>query len=290
MIIPGKEIADILESQLKKKADNLRAQGVIPQLTTILIGESPDQLSYVSKKKEVAGRLGINFEFLHYSDIPSFEKLIGLLKDLSRKPEVTGMIIQQPLPPQLQTDSIYNFIPDLKEIEAHKIKTPYYPPISMAILTVLKYIVTNQNIDQLLPLNLAEDRPLIKKYLKHKKIVLAGRGITGGQPIGKTLNQFKINYMSINSRTLEPEEYYKNADIIITAVGKKVIQKECLKPGVILLNAGLRRENGKLVGDYDESEIVDIASFYTPTPGGIGPIDVLYLYHNLLEAAQKQCL
>ena len=74
MIIPGKEIADILESQLKKKADNLRAQGVVPQLTTILIGESPDQLSYVSKKKEVAERLGIKFEFLHYSDIPSFEK------------------------------------------------------------------------------------------------------------------------------------------------------------------------------------------------------------------------
>jgi len=92
----------------------------------------------------------------------------------------------------------------------------------------------------------------------------------------------------VGSTTPEPEVYIKEADVVITAVGKKIIDPGLLKPGVVLINVGLRRENGKLRGDYEESEIRDIASLYTPTPGGIGPIDVLYLFRNLIEAARIQ--
>ena len=115
-----------------------------------------------------------------------------------------------------------------------------------------------------------------------------GRGITGGLPIGKTLTKVKLNYIGINSVTPEPEAYIKEADIVITAVGKKILKPEHLKQGVVLLNVGLRREKGKLKGDYDEKEIRDIASLYSPTPGGIGPIDVLYLFYNLIQSATLQ--
>jgi len=129
---------------------------------------------------------------------------------------------------------------------------------------------------------------LFKKILKSKKIIVVGRGITGGKPIGKTLGDLNINYINTNSLTISPESYYITADLIITAVGKKVIEPAMLKPGVVLINTGVRKENGKLKGDYEEKEIKDIASFYTPTPGGSGPIDVVYLYKNLIDAAKMQ--
>jgi methylenetetrahydrofolate dehydrogenase (NADP+)/methenyltetrahydrofolate cyclohydrolase len=132
------------------------------------------------------------------------------------------------------------------------------------------------------------DRRFFKKAFRNKKIVLMGRGITGGKPIGKTLTDAKINYIGINSKTPDATTYLKEADVIVTAVGKKVILPEMLKPGVVLINVGLRRENGRLRGDYDEAEIKKIASFYTPTPGGIGPIDVMYLYKNLIESYKLQ--
>ncbi len=112
--------------------------------------------------------------------------------------------------------------------------------------------------------------------------------MTGGQPIGKTLSEFHINFLNTNSQTYNPEEYYQTADIVITSAGAKVIKLSDLKNGAMLLNVGLRRDNDKLVGDYDEKEIKNIASFYTGTPGGIGPIDVLYLYKNLIDATRLQ--
>ena len=124
--------------------------------------------------------------------------------------------------------------------------------------------------------------------MKHKKVVLIGRGKTGGYPIGEALTKFKINYININSQTPNPQQYLSDADVIVTAVGKKIITPQVLKEGVVLINVGLRREKGKLKGDYDENEIKKIAGFYTTTPKGLGPIDVLYLYKNLLEAAELQ--
>ena len=94
--------------------------------------------------------------------------------------------------------------------------------------------------------------------------------------------------MNINSQTPQPEEYYREADVIVPAVGKKILTPDMLKPGVILINVGVRKEEGKLKGDYDEKEVEPIAGSYTATPGGVGPLDVLYLYKNLVDAAKMQ--
>jgi methylenetetrahydrofolate dehydrogenase (NADP+)/methenyltetrahydrofolate cyclohydrolase len=155
-------------------------------------------------------------------------------------------------------------------------------------MTALKYIFSNTTISTDLFVDLAKDIPFFKSNLRNKKLIIVGRGITGGQPIGKVFSKIKLNFLSMNRQTHEPEQYYKDADIIISAVGSKVFKSDMLKPGVILLSAGLRREEGVLKGDYEENEIKDVAGFYTPTPGGIGPIDVVYLYKNLVEATKMQ--
>jgi len=286
MIIDGKKIASFLGREVKKEVIKLKKKK--PLLTVFLIGDSPDQISFVKIKSKIAKKLGIRYKLIHLKTTPNFIIFANKIKDEVNNPEVSGIIIQQPLPAQLSTNSIYNYIPQYKEIEGHRKKFIFYPPIGLSVLTIIKFIFSGKKIDKRLLVNLDKDRHFFKKIFKNKKVVLVGRGITGGKPIGQVLQDVKINYISINSQTVNPEEYLKSANIIITAVGKKIITPSMLKPGVILINVGLRKEQGKLKGDYEEKEIKEIASYYTPTPGGIGPIDVIYLYKNLVDAAKLQ--
>ncbi len=286
MKVPGNQIASQLNFYLKKEIKKLDKNK--PQLAVFLVGNASDQLSFIKIKKTVAGRLGIKFQLVHYKSVPQFENFACAIKAKANDPAVHGIIIQQPLPAQLQTDSIYNFIPLNKEIEGHRRKSPFYPPIGLAVLTVIKWIYFGSRQPQSLLVDPKSDRLMFKRKFHNKKVVLVGRGITGGAPIGKTLTDFKINYINLNSKTPQPESYYQDADLIISAVGKKVIFPQYLKKHVVLINVGCHRQMGKLCGDYDETEIRSQAEFYTPTPGGVGPIDVFYLYKNLIDAYKLQ--
>lgn len=288
MKIACKSIAEDLETNLKERVQEMKKKGKHPCIMDILIGDSREQLSFVTIKEKTAKKLGIGFKLVHIERTPIFEKFANMLKTYSNDPKVTGIIIQQPLPSQLQTDSLYRYIPTEKEIEGHKQKSPFFPPLGLAVLSVLKTVYMQPEDMKSSIFDMAADGAAMRKLLKHKRIVLIGRGITGGQPIGKTLSHLKINYLSVNSKTHEPEQYYREADIIITASGKKVISKLNISPGVILVNVGLRHENEKLVGDYDERDVAGTASAYTCTPGGVGPLEVLYLFNNLLLATEMQ--
>lgn len=287
MYIDGKKITQFIEKQVKKEVGKLKKKAKV-LLSVFLVGDTPDQISFVRIKSKIAKRLKIEYKLIHLKFTPNFISFANRIKAEVEDKTVKGIIIQQPLPAQLSTDSIYDYIPVVKEIEGHRKKSVFYPPVGLAVLTIIKYIFSGRKIDNRLIVDLKKDKGFFKKFLKNKKIVLIGRGITGGKPIGHVLQEAKINYININSQTQNPAEYLQAADIIITAVGKKVIEPSMLKPGVILINVGLRKENGKLKGDYDEKEIKDIASYYTPTPGGVGPIDVAYLYKNLVDAAKLQ--
>jgi methylenetetrahydrofolate dehydrogenase (NADP+) / methenyltetrahydrofolate cyclohydrolase len=288
MVIEGKKIAARLEKALSREVKTLKKKRKSLHLAVFLVGESVEQTSFVRIKRQLAQHLGIAFEFVHLKNIPAFMDFIKSIKEKSCDKKVNGIIIQQPLPSHLQTDSIYDFINDEKEIEGHKHKSPFLPPLGLAVLTILKFVFGNQKITDDLFIKFPKDGSFFKRTFKNKKVVLIGRGVTGGKPIGQALSLAKINYFSINSTTPNPEEYYKSADVIITAVGKKIITPEILKPEVILINVGLHHDKGKLKGDYEEKEIKNIAAFYTPIIGGLGPIDVLYLYKNLIDAVKLQ--
>lgn len=287
MEIPGKKIAKSLERVLKKEIQKLRKKKPL-KLTTFLVGSAGDQLSYVKIKAQTARKLGINFELIHLKSTPSFENFMHKIKEKSQDPKTTAIIIQQPVPAQISTDSIYEYIPSVKEIEGHKRKSLFLPPIGLAVLTVLKHIYARAKGDSNTLVDIQKEKGLFKRLFRNKRIVLVGRGITGGRPIGKTLTEARINFININSQTPDPHLYFKEADIIVTAVGKKIINPDMLKKDVVLINVGLHRINDKLKGDYEEKEIKDLAYFYTTTPGGIGPIDVLYLFKNLIDSAKMQ--
>ena len=286
MVIDGRSIALLLNKDIEKTIKKLKKSQ--PKLVVFLIGESSEQLSFVKIKNRVARKLGVKFEFIHYQKTPLFEEFVRYLKKKAIAKETTGVIIQQPLPASLATETIYHYIPVEKEVEGHHPKSPFLPPVGLAVLTALKSALLGGVVNEKVIISPKKDVSFFQRKLKNKKIVLVGQGLTGGLPIGKTLNYFKIDFFAVNSKTENKESYYQQADVLITAVGKKIISPKNLKPGVILINVGLRKENGKLKGDYDEKEIKNIASFYTSTPGGVGPINVAYLFKNLVDAALIQ--
>jgi len=260
MQFPGKAIAQLLETEIKKAVAQLHRKKHSVKLSVILVGQSPQQMSYVKMKQITARRLGIGYKIIQVKSTPPFEQFARLIKETAADPDVNGVVIQQPLPAQLRTESIYDFVPLSKEIEGHRHKTTYIPPIGQAVLTTLKWIYHPQKTNSSVLFDPDKDQDFFKKIFHHKKIILIGRGITGGQPIGKTLTAYKINYLSLNSSAEHPEEYIKDADIIISAVGKNVVLANQIKPGVILINVGLRYENKKLVGDSDEKDIKESSS------------------------------
>src|SRR3989344_6203546 len=168
MEIPGKKIAAEIEKVLKKEIKKLQPK--IPlKLTTILVGNAADQLSYVKMKSKIAKRLGIRFELMHLKKAPSFEDFMHRIKEKSQDPRTTAIIIQQPLPAQLSTESIYEYIPSAKEVEGHKRKSAFLPPIGLAVLTVLKYIYTKSRSGSDLMVDLDKEKGLFKKLFRKKK-------------------------------------------------------------------------------------------------------------------------
>ena len=282
MLIPCKDIAHIIEHELKSH--------VVKKICLVayLLGESPEQLSFVAIKRRLAQRLGIDFDFHQYPTIPQFSDFIQDLQIKMADSESTGVIVQLPLPAGYDKQQIFEVVPSHKDIEGHKEHSPFQFPLSLAVLTGIKYIFAyakhNKKLDSGILVHFEQDKNFFREVLQGKKIVIVGRGATGGKPIAECFDKIGVTYSVIHSQTNNSNEYIKEADIIITATGKKIIEPHILKQGVILLNVGLRKENGKLKGDYDEAEVQDIASYYTQTPGGLGPLDVLYLYKNLIEA------
>src|SRR3990167_66897 len=287
MVIPGKLIAGKLLEKLKKEVrEGVKKGKNAPKLVVVSVGYNPANAQFITNKERSAKFIGANFQHIHFKKTPKFEEFIRIISTIGHDPEVAAMIVQRPLPANLASETLINYIPPQKEIEGFSKKSPHVPPLGLAVLTVLKYVYTPSDRDMVenIVVDLKKDSQLIKSLIKRKKIVLLGRGETGGAPIGKTLSDLKINYINLNSQTPQPDSFMQEADIIISAVGKKTITGISLKQGCILMSIGLHLDKDKWVGDYNEKEIDPIAGFYTPTPGGIGPLNVAYLMYNLLEA------
>ena len=285
MKVPCRQIAESIEKLLQKETDALKNRGIQPKLVTFLLDPTPEQQSFVSIKERVGKRIGIDFELVSLQKLPKQHELNQLISQYAEDSKTTGIIIQLPLPHEIDKQELYNKIPPEKEIEGHITNSHFQFPLSLAVLTGIKYIFSEKT-DEAGIVDFKHDATFFTKVLQNKKVVIAGRGPTGGEPISKTFNELHIKHTLVHSQTKNPDNIFKEADIIVTATGKQIIHAGNIKKDVILLNVGLRKENNKLKGDYYEEEIAEIASYYTETPGGLGPLDVLYLYKNVIDAAK----
>jgi len=285
MIIPCVDIVSYLDEQLKQQVVRLKENNISPKLVTILLGQAPEQLSFVNIKQRKAEMIGVDFEFINLSHVPPFKEFLSELQQIVQRPETTGVIIQHPLPQNYDLERMYSCIPSSKEIEGHMTNSFFQFPLSLSVLSGLKYIFSNIKTPENAVVDFQNDIPFFKSVLQNKNIVIAGKGQTGGKPIGKSLAEIGVPFTVIDSKTMNPDAIFRQADIIITATGRQVITSNNIKPGVILLNVGLRKENDMLKGDLDEKSVDGIAAWYNLTPRGFGPLDVSYLYKNLLQSA-----
>ncbi len=274
-IINGKQLATELLKKLAQKFSTLQEK---PTLAVIQIGNDAGSTSYINQKKKKGEEVGINVAHIHFQNTINQQELEEEIDTLNMNPEITGIIIQRPLPPHIDTNKITQRVAREKDVDGFRADSPFTPPVALAVLHILSVVA-----------KLASPSSQLLNFLRTQKIVILGRGETAGKPIALTFEKLNIPHSVIHSKTLNREELLHRADIIISCVGKGgVIQKEDLKPGVVLIGVGIHRVAAPsygapiLSGDYDENEIKDIASFYTPTPGGVGPLTVAFLLKNLI--------
>ncbi len=262
MKIDGIKIAQKILDDLKRKIIESK---IVPHLAIINVGDNPSSLSYINIKKVKAKEIGAKTSIYNFLKKSTEQEIVDCVNKLNKEKNIHGIIIQLPLPENFNQKKIISLVKPNKDIDGFTSNSKFEYPIGMAVLEVLKKI----------------------NNLNYKKITILGKGLTGGIPIKKTLQKNKIKVNSLDSKTENSIKIIKESDIIISAVGKReLIKPDMLKKDVILIGIGQHKEeDGKFYGDYIENKIKNIASLYTTTPGGIGPINVATLLKNLTMAA-----
>lgn len=284
MRIDGTEIAGKIFEELKLRVEKLKQIGITPHLAVILVGESPASVAYVTLKQKRGEAIGAAVDVIRFDTAVTTTELVHRIEELNHDKSVHGILVQRPLPSQIDVGKLELLTNPEKDIDGFHPDSPYTLPLPLAVVKIL------EEVHKIKTRGTRDTLDTFNSWLKSQKIVVLGKGPTGGGPILKLLNKLGADPKVIDSKTQKPEELMKSADIIISSVGhENVVKPDNIKKGVILIGVGiLRGQDKKLKGDYDVEQIKDIAGFYTPTPGGVGPVNVAMLLDNLLTAAEKQ--
>ena len=278
MIIDGKKISESVLEGVKKDAEKLNGKGIIPGLAVIMVGNNPASKTYVRNKKMACEKAGIKSEEYLLPENASEKEILNLIDKLNATKEVSGILVQLPLPSHLDSKTICERISPLKDVDAFTSKNigdlfkgdaKFLPCTPAGIIEILKH----ENIN-----------------LAGKHCVIIGRSNIVGKPLALLLIQNDATVTVCHSKTKNLEEICKLADIVICAVGKeKFLKKEMVKPGAVVIDVGINRDkNGKLCGDADFENLEPICSKITPVPGGVGPMTVAMLVKNAAKAAEIQ--
>ncbi len=282
MRIDGKALADTILASLSKDVSVLRKNGVIPTLAVILIGNDPASLAYIKQKQKAAQTIGANVIFEHHDTSLTGGGLYNCIAKHNADPAIHGLIVQRPIPHEvgIVTDVLKKVHP-AKDVDGFLPNSPFNTPVAIAVGEIIKTVYVSHAADASSPKS-----KTYTEWLKEKHIVIIGRGETAGEPIYRYFEKQDCTTSQIHSKTDDPKRIIRSGDIVISCVGKeRVVTQDELKPHAILISVGIWRDtDGKLRGDYDESDIADHVSAYTPTPGGVGPVNVACLMQNLIKA------
>ena len=278
MTVDGKQISQRILDNLKIKVGKLKKRGITPHLHIITLTTDSASQAYVSQKEKKGKEIGAKITVENLSPNTKTDELLAKIEKLNNKSSIHGIIIQRPFSPKIEEKKVAEAINPKKDVDGFHIYSDFSPPVGLSVIKILEDVY-----------NLEEENLNFDGWLKSKKISVVGRGVTAGRPIAKTFERIGISPQVITSANENRKEILKKSDIVICAVGKpNVIKKDELKNGVILIGVGMFKDaNGRFQSDYDEEEIRNIASFYTPTPGGVGPVNVAMLLSNLVKAAEN---
>lgn len=269
-ILDGKKIKEEKLIELKKEINLLNKK---PGIAIIQIGDEDSSNIYVKNKKKTAEELGIKFNVFKFKEDDSENNILKKIEELNNDNTIDGIIVQMPIPACFNSSIIKNKIVPKKDIDSlsdinigclmHN-KNSFIPCTPKGIMTMLNYY----NIE-----------------IKGKHVVIIGRSELVGKPLLSLMLNNDATVSICHSYTSNLKNITILADILIVAVGKpNLVTNEMIKDGAIVIDVGVNRENGKIVGDVDFNSVKDKCSYITPVPGGIGQMTVLSLYENLLKA------
>jgi methylenetetrahydrofolate dehydrogenase (NADP+)/methenyltetrahydrofolate cyclohydrolase len=279
-VLDGKWVRDQILAELKPRVAKLAASHRPPGLAVILIGNDPGSEIYVRLKIKTCGELGIYSEKITPPDTITTSDLLGIIEGLNQRPEIDGILVQTPLPPQVDKDRVLRGMSPAKDVDG-------FHPLNVGALV--------ENIPgprACTPLGIME---MLRRYdipVAGRKAVVVGRSDIVGKPMALLLLHANATVTICHSHTSNLAEECRRADILVAAIGRAaLIRREHIQPGATVIDVGMNRKaDGKVVGDVNSDDAKALASAYTPVPGGVGPLTIAMLMSNTVEIAEHNLL
>jgi methylenetetrahydrofolate dehydrogenase (NADP+)/methenyltetrahydrofolate cyclohydrolase len=275
-VLDGKWVRDQIFAELKPRIAKLTASSRPPGLAVILVGNDPGSEIYVRLKIKTSGELGIYSEKITPPDTVSTDELLGIVEGLNERPEIDGILVQTPLPPQVDKARVLHAIDPEKDVDG-------FHPVNVGALV--------ENIPgprACTPQGIME---MLRRYdisVAGKRAVVVGRSDIVGKPMALLLLHANATVTICHSHTSNLAEETKRADILVAAIGRAgLLTREYIQPGAVIIDVGMNRKpDGKVVGDVDPAAVRELASAYTPVPGGVGPLTIAMLMANAVDIAE----
>ncbi len=273
MIIDGKKEAELLRNEIKKEVLKIKeSKNKVPGLTVILIGNYTPSQIYVKNKEKNSKEVGMNSDVIKYSDDVTEKEILDKIIELNNDQNVSGILVQLPLPQQISKEKIINAIHPSKDVDG-------FNPVNVGNLS--------SGYKGLVPCTPMGCLMLIKKIEKNlsgKHAVIIGRSNLNGKPMAQLLLKENCTVTIVHSKTKNLQQECLKADILVAAVGvPNLVKKDWVKKDAIVIDVGINKLNDKIVGDVEFDQVKDIAKAITPVPGGVGPMTIACLLKNTLE-------
>ena len=278
MIIDGKELARKTREKLKIECDNLKKEGILPKLAVIMVGDDKASQIYVKNKSKACQEIGIKFEEYFLGNDIKQEELIELIQKLNLDKPINGILLQSPIPKSLDINEAFRIILPEKDVDG-------FNPINVG-----KLCLNQETFVSCTPYGIMK---MFEEYdidLTGKNVTILGRSNIVGKPLIQCCLNKNATVTVCHSKTKDLKEHTKNADIVISAIGKaKFVTADMIKDGAVVIDVGINRdESGKIVGDVDFEKVSSKASYITPVPGGVGPMTIAMLMNNVIKATKLQ--
>lgn len=276
-IIDGKELSKKLKEQMKDRVAQMRQQGIVPKLVVVLVGNNSASEVYVRNKHKACGEVGIESEVIKMPEETTQQELLDVVKGLNEDRTVDGILVQLPLPGQINEKVVLRSILPEKDVDG-------FHPVNVGLLSI--------GDDCYAPATPSGIIAMFKEYgieIAGKHCVIIGRSNIVGKPMAALLLRHNATVTVCHSKTQNLGELTRQADIVIVATGHRhTLTADMVKEGAVVIDVGMNRnELGKLCGDVDFDEVKEKASFITPVPGGVGPMTITELLENTILAAQR---
>lgn len=277
-LIDGKALAQTIRGELRKEVDKLKQEGITPRLAVIMVGDDKASKVYVRNKSKACEEIGVDYKEYLLDEDTNMDELLNLIHILNVDKNIHGILLQSPLPKQLDINEAFKEIATEKDVDG-------FNPINVGKLSL------NQDcFISCTPYGIIKMLEAYNIPMEGAHAVIVGRSNIVGKPLMQCLLNKNATVTICHSKTKNLANTTKTADILVAAIGKaNFIKADMVRDGAVVIDVGINRlENGKLCGDVNYEEAFPKASYITPVPGGVGPMTVAMLLENVVKAAEEK--